>query len=65
MYITLNYDFPLSEKALSSYPVVGDRLWVNSEELVHPKEAVTGYNDQPEYIEIDPFTGQIRTIRHN
>ena len=62
---TLNYELPLSEKALSSFPVIEDRLWVNSEELVHPKEVVTGHNDQPEYIEIDPFTGRIRTIRHN
>lgn len=62
---TLNYELPLSEKALLPSPVVGDRSWVNSEELVYSKEMVTGNDDQTEYIEIDPFTGRIRTIRHN
>jgi hypothetical protein len=62
---TLNYELPSNEKALLPSPVVRDRSWVDFEEMTYLNEVFMGYDDQAEYVEIDPFTGRIRTIRHN
>ena len=62
---TLNYERPLNEKATSSSRTIADKSRTNTKRTMHTKAIALGYSDQTEYIEIDPFTGRIRTIRYS
>ena len=57
------YELTLSEKVLLSSSVMWDISRSKSEKHLNSKKLKRGYNDHVEFTEIDPFTGQIRTIR--